>query len=51
MPIEFKVKVGKMRTSLFMIIPQAICQAMALEAGDTLAVSLTDHEMLAKKKS
>jgi len=51
MPVEFKVKVGKMKNSLWMTIPIQIAEALELKAWDTLAVSITDHVIQARKKA
>ncbi len=50
MPIEFKVRAVKIGGSTRMTIPLEICEAMNIKPGDTLSVSLTDHEILVKKK-
>ena len=50
MPIEFKVKVGSVGHSLKITIPKEICEALDIKAGDTLAITVTDSEMVVRKK-
>lgn len=49
MPIELKVKVGKVGNSLKITIPRAITDRLEIKEGDTLGVQLTDGEILIRK--
>jgi len=51
MPPSFKVKVGKMKYSLWMTIPKEVAEFLEIHEGDTVLVSTTDHTMEVKKKA
>jgi len=48
-PVEFKVKVVKIGSSLRMTIPKEVCVALGVKAGDTVAVSVVDGEFRVRK--
>ncbi len=50
MPLEIEAKVGSMRNSLHVIIPQPIVKSLGLKKGDILLFSLTDHTMQVRKR-
>jgi bifunctional DNA-binding transcriptional regulator/antitoxin component of YhaV-PrlF toxin-antitoxin module len=49
MPFQFKVKLNKMRYSLWFVVPKQVADYLELAAGDTLAIEVTDHTMVVKK--
>lgn len=49
MPVEFKISVVKVGNSLRMTIPKEIAQALDIDKGDIVLVSMTNGEMLVKK--
>lgn len=50
MPIEFKIKVVKVGNSLRITIPKEIVDSMKLRAGDTVGVSLSNNEIIVRKR-
>ena len=50
MPIEFEISVVKVGNSLRMTIPKQIAKAMKLVKGDTLLVSMTNSDMVVRKR-
>lgn len=50
MPIEFEISVVKVGNSLRMTIPKEIAKAMKVDKGDILLVTMTDNEMIVRKK-
>jgi len=50
MPIELKVKVTKIGNSLRMTIPQPVVEALGIKEGDILGVSVTDGELIARRR-
>ncbi len=51
MPLEILIKAVKVGNSLRMTIPKEVTSYLDLKAGDTLAVTVTDHTMEVRKKS
>ncbi|MDD1775887.1 MAG: hypothetical protein LUP94_00870 [Candidatus Methanomethylicus sp.] len=51
MPFEFKVKLNKMKYSLWFVVPKQVTDYLDLEAGDTLAIAVSDHAMTVRKVS
>jgi len=49
MPIELKVKVGRVGNSLKITIPRVITAKLEIREGDTLGVQLMDGEILIRK--
>lgn len=50
MPVEFEISVVKVGNSLRMTIPKQIAKAMNLSKGDILLVSMTNGDMIVRKK-
>lgn len=48
MPVPFKVKAVKIGNSLRMTIPKQIVDYLKIHEGDTLEVTVQDHEMAVK---
>ncbi len=49
MPFEFKVKLNKMKYSLWFVVPKQLADYLDLEAGDTLSIAVSDHTMVVRK--
>lgn len=49
MSVEFKMKLVKVGNSLRVTIPLEICDALGLNAGDTLGLSLVDNGVRVRK--
>jgi antitoxin component of MazEF toxin-antitoxin module len=49
MPVVFERKIFLSGRSLRVNIPEEIVKALALKAGDTVAISLSDSQMLLEK--
>ena len=50
MPITFKVKAVKIGNSIRMTIPKEIVEYLEIKEGDILLVSVTDKQIIVKKK-
>ena len=50
MPITFKVKAVKIGNSIRMTIPKEIVEYLEIKEGDILLVSVTDKQIVVKKK-
>lgn len=50
MPVPFKVKAVKIGNSIRMTIPKQIVDYLEIGEGDTLEVTVQDHEIVVKKK-
>jgi len=50
-PVPFKVKAVKIGNSIRMTIPKQIVDYLEIGEGDTLEVTVQDHEMNVKKKA
>lgn len=51
MPFQFKVKLNRMKYSLWFVVPKQVADYLELDVGDTLAIEVTDHTMVVKKAS
>jgi bifunctional DNA-binding transcriptional regulator/antitoxin component of YhaV-PrlF toxin-antitoxin module len=49
MPIVFERKIFLSSRSLRVNVPEEIAKALNLKAGDTVAISLTDSQMVVEK--
>ena len=49
-PIQYTVKVQKVGTSLQMVIPKAVADGFEIRQGDEMVLTITGHEIVAKKK-
>ena len=50
MPVEFEISVVRVGNSLRMTIPKQIAKAMNVVKGDTLLVSMTNGDMIVRKR-
>lgn len=51
MPIQFKRNVFATGGSLRVNLPSEIVDALGIKKGDTLLISLTDHQILMEKEA
>jgi len=51
MPVEFKMKVGKIGNSLRVTIPKEIAETIGLKAGDLVNISLDNSGITIRKAS
>jgi len=49
MPVEFKIKVVRIGNSLRITVPKEIAEALEIQAGDLVGVSLNDKRIIVKK--
>jgi antitoxin component of MazEF toxin-antitoxin module len=49
MPIVFERSVFKTGSSLRINIPLEVCKALSIHEGDTLAISVNDHQAVIEK--
>ena len=50
MGIELKAKLFRSKNSVIMVIPQPVVEALSLNVGSTVSITLTDHTMEVRKK-
>jgi len=50
MPVSFEVKAGKVGNSIKITLPKPACEGLGLKPGDTLILTVTDSEMVVRKK-
>jgi AbrB family looped-hinge helix DNA binding protein len=50
LPLELKVKAVKIGNSIRMTLPKDIVDYLGIRQGDTLLVSVTDHQVNVRKK-
>lgn len=49
MPVEFKVKVQQVGSSLKVTVPKLLAEALELAKGDTVGFTLADRELRLRK--